>query len=65
MSFFTKSTQFILGLPLFLIPYPLEYITVCSVHAVVTLSGTHPKDYSCLPGTLKQFIVAFSKQGML
>ena len=56
MSLFTKSTQFILCLPVFLTPYPLEYVTMCGVHSLLSLSGMPPNDYSCLPRNLYRVI---------
>lgn len=56
MSLLSKSTQFILCLSLFLMPYPLEYVTMRGVHSVMALSGMPPNDYSCLPRTLYRVI---------
>lgn len=56
MSFSTKCTPFIPSLPLCLIPYPLECVTMCSIHSVVSPSGMCPSDYSCLPWALYKVI---------
>lgn len=67
MSLFSTATQFILCLPLFLMPYPPEYVTMRGVRSVLSRSGMPPDDYSCLPRTLYRVIHSclFQRAAML